>query len=1538
MKKNTLVTFRYLFATSILIVILSYNVNAQLTTTRAGNYKSMTYLVNNVLLGSGIVATNIKYQGIDTSFGFFNGTKSNIGMDTGLIITNGTITLADGPNCKANDVSDGSCTTYAYSTTDGWPASATYQDTDLANLIGTTVSNTFSCAVLQFDFVATSDSIEFQYSFGSNEEPHYVGSKYLDDFGFFLSGPGIAGPFTHGAVNLALVPFTATAVYINSVNCSTNSAYYVCNWPSSPGCSTCPATVAATTVGYNGFTTVLTAAAHVQCGQKYHIKLGVADIGNGKFDSGVFLKGGSFKPATASMAVTTPAPICSGSSTAIVASNATSYTWSPAAGLSATTGATVTANPTVTTIYTVVGTMGGGCDDTAKVTVTVNPTPTVTVTPSSPSICAGSSTKLTAAGATTYTWSPATGLSATTGTSVNANPASTTTYTVTGKNASGCTSKDSVTVTVTPLPVVSVIITGISPSICGGDTMGMIASGATTYTWSPATGLNQTTGSHVIANPTSTTTYIVTGTTSGCSNTASITITVFPTPTVTVTPSAPAVCPGGSVTMTAGGASTYAWSPATGLNQTTGSAVISTPASTTTYTVVGTSAGGCKDTTKVTVTVSPGLTVTITPASPLLCNGDSVVLNANGAANYTWSPAANLSCTNCPSPIANPTSSVTYTVTGTSGSCSAKDSVTITISPKPVITVSATSSTVCTGSPTTLNAGGGSTYTWSPATGLSATTGSSVTANPTVTTTYIVTGTNASGCTNTASVTITVNPLPVVSATAGSPNICSGTNTTLTAIGASTYSWSPGTGLSATTGSPVTASPPGTQTYTVVGTSAAGCNDTTTVTINVTPTPTVTINPASPGICSGDTAVLTASGATTYSWSTGETTDTIVAHPATTTTYTVTGTNGGCTSKDSVKVSVGPLVVTVSASSSTICSGASSMLTAAGATTYTWKPGTGLSSTTGSPVTATPGSTQTYTVIGTSGSGCIDSAKITITVNPTPTLSVTSSAPLICFGDTGETVKATGAKTYNWSPSTGVTSPSDSVTTINPGSTTTYTVTGTSASGCPATATVTITVDKPVVTASSTLPTVCAGSSTTLDALGASTYAWSPGGSLSCTTCSGPNANPATTTTYTVVGTDASGCKDSANVTVTVNALPTISVVAGDSAICSGQLTSLTASGASSYTWTPASGLSCTTCANPNASPATTTTYTVVGTDAAGCSDSAKTTLTVNPTPSISISLSGNDTLCLGQSVTMTASGGVTYAWKPATALSCTACPNPIVTPATSPLTYTVVGSSGMCSDSAVQSIYLYPPLNVTMKNDTVCVGRQAQVSVTVAGGKSGYTYVWSSGLGSGPGPYNVTASSSSFYVCTVTDGCGTVIKDSEEVYSVPVPKAIFTAAPDTIMGGQYVTFSNLSTGATSYFWNFGDGGSSNAIDPYYQYNMAGNFIVYLVASNSWGCADTASDTIYVTEGIVVPNVFTPNGDGMNDVFHVRAGGLKTYEIEIFNRWGQKVFESDSPMIDWTGRSLSGVEESDGTYYWIIKATDYANKNYNLDGYLQLIR
>jgi gliding motility-associated-like protein len=1021
-----------------------------------------------------------------------------------------------------------------------------------------------------------------------------------------------------------------------------------------------------------------------------------------------------------------------------------------------------------------------------------------------------------------------------------------------------------------------------------------------------------------------------------------VTIVSNPTPTITAVPGT-SICTGGSGTTLnvtgAGAGGTYSWS--TGA---TTSSISVNPIVTTTYSVTATTATlGCSGSKTVVVTVNntPTISVSATPTTTI-CSGTTVTLNTSGGTGgttYSWSTGQTTSSINV-----TPGSTTTYTVTATNGACQGPpQTIVISVNPTPTLTASANpSTTICAGSSVklTANPSGLASYSWTPTGTLTTTTYDTTTATPTVTTTYTVTGTTAAGCTNTtpATVVVKVNVSPTVSISAlPSLSICSGNSTILTASGAATYLWS----TSATT-SAIIVGPTTTTTYTVTGKSAAGCansNSTQTVVVTVTTTPTVTVNPASPGVCPGDTAVLTANGATTYLWSSGQTTDTIVSHPASNTTYTVTGKNGTCSGSQTVTVTVGAINVTATASSLGICFGQPDTIKASGAATYTWSTGS-----TNSSFIYTATKDTSFSVVGKSGAGCKDSAKVSITISTPATITASSTSPTktVCPGDTTQAyVTITGAGTppytYNWN--TIPVQTNDTAWGLGAG---TYTVTISDANHCVSdTATVIITTQNIVVAASaSPSGNICSGGSTLMTATGATNYIWRNSTGLTDTIYDTATAYPTITTTYTVFGTTTGTCKDSATVLITVNSTPTVIANASGTAICAGQSTILTANGASSYTWTPSTGLKVTTGSPITANPGTSTTYIVTGTSAAGCPDTASVSVTVNPTPTISLKVSGNDTICKGKSVTITASGGTTYAWSPGGGTGSSI----NVSPATSPTTYTVVAYSanGACTDTNKQAIYLFPPLTVNMKAlDSVCSGKPVTIDAQVAGGDPlpGYTYSWTPSLGTGAGPYIVNPTTSTTYSCTATDGCGNSTSSETVVGIDPTPKAIFTATPNPVYAGEYVAFVDNSTLADSWYWTFGtNGATSTASFPYYQYDVAGNYIVTLWVTSKDGCRDSTSDTVHVLEIIYVPNVFTPNGDGQNDVFHVTATSIKTYSIEIFNRWGQKVFSADSPNVDWDGKSMAGVEESDGIYFYLIKATDYVNKDYNLKGYVQLIR
>ncbi len=263
--------------TGILSVFTLSLAQGQLTVSTA---MTPTQLVQDVLLGAGVTASNITYTGSVNARGNFTATNSNLGLEAGVIMASGNVTDAANPASyfAASGMSQGG-------------------DPDLAMVAGV---SSHDAAVLQFDFIPTGDTLRFRFVFGSEEYPNYTCSSVNDAFGFFLSGPGITGPYSNNAANIALVPGTNVPISINTVNSGSPS------WPGdAPTCAAADPNwqansvyfvnnVGGGTVVYDGMTVVITAFALVTCGETYHIKLAISDGGDSTLDSGVFLEAGSF--------------------------------------------------------------------------------------------------------------------------------------------------------------------------------------------------------------------------------------------------------------------------------------------------------------------------------------------------------------------------------------------------------------------------------------------------------------------------------------------------------------------------------------------------------------------------------------------------------------------------------------------------------------------------------------------------------------------------------------------------------------------------------------------------------------------------------------------------------------------------------------------------------------------------------------------------------------------------------------------------------------------------------------------------------------------------------------------------------------------------------------------------------------------------------------------------------------------------------------------------------------------------------------------
>ena len=555
-------------------------------------------------------------------------------------------------------------------------------------------------------------------------------------------------------------------------------------------------------------------------------------------------------------------------------SGADTYLWSPATALSATTGSSVTANPVVTTIYTVVGTnTATGCTGSTTITVTVNPLPLV-VTPPAPVICSGGSVSVTLSGASNYHWSPQTGITSVNGpdsSSVNISLTQTTCYTVTGYSAEGCSATISFCVTVNPNPVP--VIVPLGPTVfCAGGSVNLSATPVGTYLWN-------TSATTQIINVTASGTFTVTVTdANGCTGTsAPQSVTVNPNPTPVISPGGPTTfCAGGSVILNCQPAypgGSYLWSNSAATQSITVS-------SSGTFTVTVTDANGCVGISPpVTVTVNPLPVPSITADGPLaFCQGGSVILIANGGTNYLWSNSSasqNISV--------NSSGTFTVTVTDANG-CSATASETVTVYPLPVAIITPDGPlTFCAGGDVNLTANGGTSFLWSNSS-------TAATLNVNSSGTFTVTVTDANSCTATASETVTVNPAPPAVVTPPGPvTICTNNPAALSASTGNgyTYQWyfnaNPMTGEINSQISTLT-----TGAYSVVITDANGCSSSSNI-VQVTQGvgPSVTITTPPPLGCLQNTIYIgygpqsiqlcaqASAGAVSYLWSTNATTQCI---------------------------------------------------------------------------------------------------------------------------------------------------------------------------------------------------------------------------------------------------------------------------------------------------------------------------------------------------------------------------------------------------------------------------------------------------------------------------------------------------------------------------------------------------------------------------------------------------------------------------------------------------------------------------------------
>lgn len=798
--------------------------------------------------------------------------------------------------------------------------------------------------------------------------------------------------------------------------------------------------------------------------------------------------------------------------------------------------------------------------------------------------------------------------------------------------------------------------------------------------------------------------------------------------------------------------------------------------------------------------------------------------------------------------------------------------------------------TVCEGQPVTLNGTGDGTLTWS----------NGIPNNssfvPLTSLDLILSAVTTAGCTNEDTMSIVVNPSPIIDA---GPDIfeCEGAAITLNSpYPNSTWSGPASGGIV-----------PGGYTDLILTVDwGNGCTSSDTVVVFGEGQPVAYITPDLT-VCEGDTVVLTsAMSVNGNSFGSLPITSTMPFTPVSDIPFvppvgvwynSVTANIQWCTDGDMMTLTVLPAPTLDAGQDVTICLGDSVQLSATGTGIITWDTGT----TNGDWYTPSTSGMAVASIID--GNGCEKMDTILITVNPLPTIDA-GVQQTICVGDS-IVLNGSGGTSYVWD--NGVL---DGVL-FDPGTSGWYTVTGTDANGCTNQDSVEVVVNSLPVIDAGLDTTVCLNDSITLSGSGGVTYSWS-NGIIDNVAFAVGGAN-----TYVVTGTDVNGCQSTDYVSVNVFPLPAVDA-GPDITICNGDSVQLIASGAITYNWN--NGMQ----NGDFVLPPTNTTYIVEGTDANGCTDVDSVTVSISTPPNIDAG--SNAYGCEGDLITLNATGSAgTITWAGNS--------NPYSVQVTSDTMFyyaTIVDSAGC---TAVDSLWVIgdsiPQVVFSAFPTEGCAPLNVQFVNLTNGNINDCSWDFGNGItASGCGNQSVTYTESGYYDVSLSvstlGGCSNSATYANYIYVEPDPIANFVVSPEVVseLDGN-VQAINLSSGATTYQWDFGDNSNlqfSLNGDHTYPIGVAQGYTIELVVYSPLMCTDTAWASVLVEEEVIfyVPNSFSPDGDAHNNTFYpVITSGIDVFDFEfiVFNRWGEQVFITNDPDYGWDGTYLGNMSQ-DGTYNW----------------------
>ncbi len=862
-----------------------------------------------------------------------------------------------------------------------------------------------------------------------------------------------------------------------------------------------------------------------------------------------------------------------------------------------------------------------------------------------------------------------------------------------------------------------------------------------------------------------------------------------------------------------------------------------------------------------------------------ICAGDTVQIGGSPTApagfDIKWTPASSLSNDSIQNPFAFPTSTTTYQlqVTDTQG-CRIVDSVTVNVGTLPNAFVS-NDTTICAGDIIQLNAGGGTSYSWSPASGLSATNIPNPTVNISATQTFVVTISNASPCPFVDSVTVTVfNPSLVDAGT--DTSICFGNSFVLggnpTSTGGSSFNWNPSAFLSSdTVANPVFTPPnPGVFTFRVTATLNFGCTATDSLTVTVDPSPNVQVSANRLRICEGDTTLLVGTGALTYLWmpnislsdSTGSQ---VIASPSDSSSYVLMGTDiNGCTGADTVNITVESLPRIITDSVIFICSGDTVEIQASSGVgiTYNWQSFPALNYISSNSIRnplishSVPGS-SIIVQLDASKSSVANCRNLDTCIVLVDTVVPTDAGPdtLVCFPDSvmiGGNPRGFAGTIFSW---TGFRINDSSLANpkVNPDVPFTYTL-NTQNGSCIGRDSVFVDVrQKPDIEVTPDSIDFCIGQSVQLNTniiSGViSSYQWIPADSLNNDSISNPIANPTDTTLYILVASDTDGCFDTDSSFVAVYLSPPISIF--DTTICDGDTVQYNNDPNFSYSWTPATRISNPNVPNPLIFPNDTTVYRVEVSNSSGCFGRDSAQISVIPQPNFEIF--SDTAICRGDTASLMAIGGSPTSfiqWSPTTGLDNPGATNPKASPTVTTEYTATLRNAGICPASKKLTVTVNPIPSVSAGRDTsICFGASVQLN---AGGA--LDYVWS------PGEFlndsnlrNPIASplQRTQFIVTGSDNIGCSDRDTVEIRIDALP--FVDAGPDRIVCnlGDIATLGgspSVQVGSFSTWNNPGLLNDPNIQNPRTIVTQRRSFILQATDTNSCRNSDTVIVDVFDVE------------------------------------------------------------------------------------------